>query len=145
MPGKKRKATTEAAPEEEAATVADYTNTLTTAARNAHAELRALKKKKQSKGKTDKAAAEKKESGVVYLGHIPHGFFEDQMLGYFSQFGEIKRLCLHPSKKNGRSKGYAFIEFENEEVASIVARTMNNYILLVKFFTNTRIKSVIMM
>ena len=129
MPGKKRKAPTEVAPEEEATTVADYTNNLTNAARSAHAELRALKKKKKSKTKKPVTEAKQKESGVVYLGHIPHGFFEDQMLGYFSQFGEVKRLCLHRSKKNGRSKGYAFIEFENPEVASIVARTMDNYIL----------------
>eukprot|EP01029_Cantina_marsupialis_P013322 TRINITY_DN2953_c0_g1_i1.p1 TRINITY_DN2953_c0_g1~~TRINITY_DN2953_c0_g1_i1.p1 ORF type:complete len:301 (+),score=101.74 TRINITY_DN2953_c0_g1_i1:24-905(+) len=69
------------------------------------------------------------ERGVVYLGHIPHGFFEEQMKAYFSQFGEITRLRLSRNKKSGSSKHYAFIEFKELEVAQIVAKTMNNYIL----------------
>lgn len=47
-----------------------------------------------------------------YLGHIPHGFYEAQMRGFFSQFGGVKRLRLARSKKSGRSKHYAFIQFE---------------------------------
>jgi len=39
------------------------------------------------------------ERGVVYLGHIPYGFFEDQIKGFFSQFGEVTRLKLARSKK----------------------------------------------
>ncbi|XP_043929624.1 MKI67 FHA domain-interacting nucleolar phosphoprotein [Protopterus annectens] len=66
--------------------------------------------------------------GVVYLGHIPVGFQEPQIRGYFSQFGTITRLRLSRSKKTGHSKGYAFVEFECDEVAKIVAETMNNYL-----------------
>lgn len=50
-------------------------------------------------------------SNVVYLGRIPHGFYEDQLRGYFSQFGELRRLRLSRSKKTARSRGYAFLEF----------------------------------
>ncbi|GAB1599129.1 hypothetical protein Ahia01_000190100 [Argonauta hians] len=67
--------------------------------------------------------------GVVYLRHIPYGFFEDQMKAYFSQFGKVTRLRLSRSKRTGKSKGFAFIEFLSEDVARIVADTMNNYIL----------------
>jgi hypothetical protein len=38
-------------------------------------------------------------AGVVYLGRIPHGFFESQMRAYFSQFGKVTRLRLSRSKK----------------------------------------------
>ena len=34
------------------------------------------------------------------------------MRGFFSQFGGVKRLRLARSKKSGRSKHYAFIQFE---------------------------------
>lgn len=37
--------------------------------------------------------------GVIYLGRIPYGFFEEQMLEYFSQFGEVTRLKLSRNKK----------------------------------------------
>jgi len=70
------------------------------------------------------------ERGVIYLGRIPHGFYEDQMRGYFSQFGDVTRLRLSRNKKTGRSKHYGFIEFSSAEVAEIVSETMNNYLLM---------------
>ncbi|KAJ1340222.1 hypothetical protein BSLG_005215 [Batrachochytrium salamandrivorans] len=71
----------------------------------------------------------KAEPGVVYLGHVPHGFYEAEMMSYFSQFGEVTRLRLSRNKKTGRSKHYAFIEFKDAEVAKIVSDTMNNYLM----------------
>jgi len=67
--------------------------------------------------------------GVVYLGHIPHGFYENEMRAFFSQFGVVTRLKLSRSKRTGRSKGYAFLEFRHEEVAKVAADTMNNYLM----------------
>jgi len=55
--------------------------------------------------------------GVVYVGHIPHGFFEPQMNRYFSQFGTVEKLRLSRSKKSGNSKGYAFVQFKSLAVA----------------------------
>ncbi|XP_071505803.1 uncharacterized protein [Diadema antillarum] len=75
---------------------------------------------------------EDEDSGVVYISHIPHGFYEPQMRKFFSQFGHIKRLRLSRSKKSGRSKGYAYIEFEFSEVAKVVAETMHNYLMYQK-------------
>lgn len=51
------------------------------------------------------------------------------MKSYFSQFGNITKLRLSRNKKTGRSKHYAFIEFDSSHVADIVARTMNKYLL----------------
>jgi nucleolar protein 15 len=51
------------------------------------------------------------------------------MKQYFSQFGKVNRLRLSRNKKTGASKHFAFVEFQSEEVADIVARTMNNYLL----------------
>ncbi|NWY76268.1 MK67I protein, partial [Erithacus rubecula] len=42
--------------------------------------------------------------------------------------GTVTRLRLSRSKKTGASKGYAFMEFESDDVAKIVADTMNNYL-----------------
>ncbi|KAK5956484.1 nucleolar protein [Knufia fluminis] len=67
--------------------------------------------------------------GVVYVGRIPHGFYEAPMKEYFSQFGTITRLRLSRNKKTGASKHFAFIEFESDEVAKIVADTMDNYLM----------------
>ncbi|KAL8870974.1 MAG: hypothetical protein Q9174_003104 [Haloplaca sp. 1 TL-2023] len=67
--------------------------------------------------------------GVVYVGRIPHGFYEHQMRAYFSQFGPISRLRLSRNRTTGASKHYAFIEFESASVAKIVAETMDTYLM----------------
>ncbi|KAJ6002834.1 Ribosomal biogenesis protein Gar2 [Penicillium sp. IBT 35674x] len=69
------------------------------------------------------------EPGTVYVGRIPHGFYEHEMRAYFSQFGEITRLRLSRNRLTGRSKHYAFIEFASATVAKIVAETMDNYLM----------------
>ncbi|KAJ5787353.1 Nucleotide-binding alpha-beta plait [Penicillium paradoxum] len=69
------------------------------------------------------------EPGTVYIGRIPHGFYEHQMKAYFSQFGDITNLRLSRNRLTGRSKHYAFIEFSSTTVAKIVADTMDNYLM----------------
>lgn len=90
-------------------------------------------RKRLEKAKSKKRLApndeEQEETGVVYVGRLPHGFFEDQLRAYFSQFGDIKRLRLSRNKNTGRSKHYGFMEFESPDVAEIVVDTMNNYLL----------------
>lgn len=39
------------------------------------------------------------KKGVIYVGHIPHGFFEQEMRGFFSQFGTVTRLRVARSRK----------------------------------------------
>lgn len=67
--------------------------------------------------------------GVVYVGRIPHGFYEHEMREYFSQFGDINRLRLSRNKKSGASRHWAFIEFKSAGVAKIVVDTMDNYLM----------------
>ncbi|KAK7093116.1 MKI67 FHA domain-interacting nucleolar phosphoprotein-like [Littorina saxatilis] len=92
----------------------------------------------KSKLQTDVQKIKKKKKGgsttrgVVYLGHIPLGFYEPDMKKFFGQFGRVTRLRLSRSKKTGRSKGYAFVEFLHEDVAKIVASTLNNYLMFMR-------------
>ena len=70
-----------------------------------------------------------KASNVIYLGHIPQGFFESQMRKFFSQFGVVRRVKLFRSKKTGGSKGYGFVEFEDAATATVTAEAMDGYFL----------------
>lgn len=95
-------------------------------------EFETDKKTRKALAKAAQKAAESKiasEPGTVYLGRIPHGFYENEMRQYFKQFGDILNLRVSRNKKTGASKHYAFIQFSSGDVASIVAKTMDNYLL----------------
>ena len=51
-------------------------------------------------------AAQTQDRGVIYLGRIPHGFYEEQMKSYFKQFGDVTRLRLSRNKKVCVSDGH---------------------------------------
>lgn len=68
-------------------------------------------------------------SSVIYIGHLPEEFQEKEMKRFFKQYGTVKNVQLCRSKKTGNSKHYGFIEFETPEVAKIVAKNMENYLL----------------
>ncbi|XP_060909974.1 MKI67 FHA domain-interacting nucleolar phosphoprotein [Labrus mixtus] len=113
------------------------TETKAESAPNPAKELLALNPKQESEFKKKVQEAKKNKSrkgisltpGVIYVGHLPLGLFEPQLKTYFEQFGIVQRLRLSRSKKTGGSKGYAFVEFDCDEVAKIVAETMNNYLM----------------
>ncbi|KAL0340642.1 UNVERIFIED_CONTAM: putative RNA-binding protein [Sesamum radiatum] len=39
---------------------------------------------------------------VLYIGRIPHGFYENEMEAFFKQFGTIKRLRIARNRKVAR-------------------------------------------
>lgn len=65
---------------------------------------------------------------VIKLNNIPHGFYEEQMRKYFSQFGKIKNVLLIRSKKTHKSRGFGFVEFALPQVAKAAAEAMHNYL-----------------
>ena len=86
--------------------------------------LEKIKRKSKKKKKFHR-----KPKPTIYVSHIPHGFYENQMLSFFSQFGKVFSARIARSKKTGRSRGFGFVQFQNEEVAKIAAETMDNYLL----------------
>ena len=89
-------------------------------------------KKLDKKKRAQEKSLKKTEHGFMYIGHLPHGFYEEEIKGYFAQFGKIVRVRLARSKLTGNHKGYGFVEFKDKEVAQIAAETMNNYLMFNK-------------
>ena len=59
---------------------------------------RKKRSKKERKKKVD-VVEEPMRPGIVYIGHIPHGFYEKEMEAFFSQFGKVKRVKVSRNKK----------------------------------------------
>ena len=116
-----------------AITLADEAPTKKLKADGEAAVTRLDKKARKPRGAKGAGAKAKKGSddddvdSVVYLGHIPSGFFEAEIRNFFSQFGKVRRVKLFRSKKTGNSKGYAFVQFENTEIAQVAAEAMDGY------------------
>lgn len=70
-----------------------------------------------------------KKSGVIYIGRIPHGFYEMELKKYFTQFGDIEQVRVARNKKTGKSKHFGYVKFKDQEAARVAAETMHNYLL----------------
>jgi hypothetical protein len=71
---------------------------------NALRQKAAVKAEKDAlKQAREKQAAQIRGSAVVYVGHIPEGFYEEAQMKFFSQYGKVLRLRLSRDKTNGRS------------------------------------------
>ena len=68
-------------------------------------------------------------SNVIYLGHLPETFEEAELRGFLGQFGQVTRVKLSRARKTANSRGYGFVEFDDAEVAAIVADTMSGYLM----------------
>lgn len=88
-----------------------------------------IKSAPKSKKSRDRGGKVHPNSGVVYIAHIPFGFYEPAMRKFFSQFGLVKKIRLSRSKRTGRYRGYGYLEFESPEIAAIVADTMDGYMM----------------
>lgn len=64
------------------------------------------------------------------------------MTEYFKQFGVVTNARVIRSKRTGRSKGFAFIEFKEPSVGQIVAETMNNYLMGKRLIKGNKIHSL---
>ncbi|XP_012145302.2 MKI67 FHA domain-interacting nucleolar phosphoprotein-like [Megachile rotundata] len=93
-------------------------------------DVKLIKKRREFIQKKRKPIKKVKSiTGLVYVGHIPHGFYEEEMADYFKQFGKVNRVRVARSSNTGKSRGYGYVEFEHPEVAKIAAETMNNYLM----------------
>ena len=53
----------------------------------------------------------------LYVGNLPWSVDENKLKEIFSSFGNITEAVLIKDKFSGRSKGFGFVTFENEEEA----------------------------
>ncbi|XP_024976778.1 uncharacterized RNA-binding protein C1827.05c isoform X1 [Cynara cardunculus var. scolymus] len=71
------------------------------------------------------------KAAVLYIGRIPHGFYENEMEAFFKQFGEIKRIRIARNRKTGKSKHFGFLEFASPEVERYSTYILTTYFLFI--------------
>ncbi len=61
----------------------------------------------------------------LYVGNLPFLVNDDDLKGIFSSLGEVLSAQVVMDKRTGRSKGYGFVEMQNEAIALQAIETYN--------------------
>ncbi len=61
----------------------------------------------------------------IYVGNLPYKFKADDLKEAFSEFGEITEATVITDRYSGRSKGFGFVTFADEESAKKAVEAMN--------------------
>ncbi|KAK4534243.1 hypothetical protein CDCA_CDCA01G0268 [Cyanidium caldarium] len=67
---------------------------------------------------------------VVYVGHLPHGFYESELHDYFSQYGAVLQVRVARSARTGRCRGYGWVRFADAVAAQRAVDAMHGYFML---------------
>ncbi|CAN4086706.1 unnamed protein product [Withania somnifera] len=88
--------------------------------------------KEASLGISDGASwhAKYKDSAYVFVGGIPFDLTEGDLLAVFAQYGEVVDVNLVRDKGTGKSKGFAFIAYEDQRSTNLAVDNLNGAQLL---------------
>ncbi|CAK9164220.1 unnamed protein product [Ilex paraguariensis] len=69
--------------------------------------------------------AKYKDSAYVFVGGIPFELTEGDLLAVFAQYGEIVDVNLVRDKGTGKSKGFAFVAYEDQRSTNLAVDNLN--------------------
>lgn len=81
------------------------------------------------KGKKDDDDDNEEKDLVLYVGHLPKDFEEIDLRRFLTQFGKVYNCRVARKIETGKSKGFAFIRFGDDEVTQIACETLHGYFL----------------
>jgi RNA recognition motif-containing protein len=61
----------------------------------------------------------------IYVGNLDYKVNENDLLGLFEEFGTVSSAKIITDKYNGRSKGFGFVDMENEDEANKAIESLN--------------------
>ncbi|MET0621170.1 MAG: RNA-binding protein, partial [Thermoanaerobaculia bacterium] len=53
----------------------------------------------------------------LYVGNLPYNTSEDDLRSLFSTYGAVSSVAIITDRDTGRSKGFGFVEFGNDDEA----------------------------
>ena len=64
-------------------------------------------------------------STKLYVGNLPWTFNNNQLLDTFTPHGSVISAKVVTDKESGKSRGFGFVEMENENDANNAIKTLN--------------------
>ncbi|MCJ1352366.1 MAG: hypothetical protein MMC33_002350 [Icmadophila ericetorum] len=69
----------------------------------------------------------RKSDRVVFVGNIPYGLSEEQIVHIFGTVGQVLNFRLVHDQETGKPKGYGFVEFADVDSAHSAVRNLDKY------------------
>src|SRR6187200_21635 len=61
----------------------------------------------------------------IYVGNLSWSMTDDDLSNLFTQYGNVSSAKILKDKMNGRSKGFGFVEMEDDEAARTAIANLN--------------------
>ncbi|MEA3496626.1 MAG: RNA-binding protein [Bacteroidota bacterium] len=61
----------------------------------------------------------------IYVGNLHYEITEDELKEVFEEFGQVNSSKIITDKYSGRSKGFGFVEMENDDEANQAIENLN--------------------
>ena len=61
----------------------------------------------------------------IYVGNLSWTMTDDDLMNLFTQYGTVSSAKILKDKMNGRSKGFGFVEMEDDEAAKTAIANLN--------------------
>ncbi len=62
----------------------------------------------------------------IYVGNLPYNVVEEDLREIFEEYGEVASVKIISDKLTGRSKGFGFVEMEDDQEARKAIEELNN-------------------
>lgn len=63
----------------------------------------------------------------LYVGNVPFSASDDELLALFVDAGEVQSCRIVIDRETGRSRGFAFVEMDNDEEAKVAIERLDGF------------------
>ncbi|PBP16429.1 RNA binding domain protein [Diplocarpon rosae] len=95
-------------------------------------QIQELNKRELAAGVSPEASwhADYRDTAYIYVGGLPTELSEGDIVTIFSQFGEPTYINLIRDKENGKSKGFAFLKYEDQRSTDLAVDNLGGTVIL---------------
>lgn len=61
----------------------------------------------------------------IFVSNLSYAVTEDDLLGFFEEFGTVDSTKVIVDRETGRSRGFGFVEMANDEEAAAAIKSLN--------------------
>ncbi|GAB5590833.1 RNA-binding protein Cwf29 [Umbelopsis nana] len=90
-------------------------------------EIQRINERESERGFSESGSwhAQYKDSSYIFVGGLPYDLSEGDIICIFSQYGEIINLNMPRNKDTGKTRGFAFLQYEDQRSTILAVDNLN--------------------